>query len=697
MTEQTSIWSRLVGARVIQTLAIYIPVGWVLTEIATAATENFGLPAWVPGLAMTLLIAGVPVVAFLSWAFQITDEGIRTQVRSLKGGIAITVAISLLLGIGATLFQRLQVKPEIEPVTEMEEAAPVMEAVRSGPPMVGVLPFTYIAAQADASFFAAGVHDDLLTQLARLSGMRVISRTSVMQYANTTTPIPEIGKALGADAILEGGIQMAGSRIRINAQLIDAETDDHLWAETYDRELTPDNLFDVQAEIARAIASALQTALTEAEARQLDIIPTSNMAAYRAFHEAMTIQNRTTFNRDGSQALLEKAIELDPTFTRAMSELTGLIALQNFTERDPAQFQIVENLVNRIGAIAPNSVDHLQAQSFYAYYAVRDYDAADRLLDLAIERSPSDTRLWNMQSWVKRRNGDLEGWIEAARQTRLLEPNDERWSGILAGRLMAMHRYDEALEVAESVDSPGPLLQHVVADLRLKDHGNFSRYRDVTERLYASLAPDDRLYRRFRVYALEARLAEKDDAGARLIIDEIENEVRQIDRRLPYLNPELQMLTIYYSLTGDQGGRLKTLDFARQLLGINAEIDPMPLESLQVRDRITLHMLAGETEQLVAALRELRSLMEEDLAEKMGASGMFCGVLAMSQMAEDAVDCLREASSRPSDVAIYMEPLLPYYHPIRDTPEFQAYLDELVEAGWISSDSDYSSNVKPSR
>lgn len=691
MTEQTSFWTRLVQARVIQSLAIYIPVGWVLTEIATAATENFGLPAWVPGLAMTLLIAGIPVVAFLSWAFQVTDHGIRTQVRSLKGGIAITVAVSLLLGIGAVLSQRLQVQPDIADITVSPETSESTDALapvkRSGPPMVGVLPFTYIAAQPEASFFAAGVHDDLLTQLARLSGMRVISRTSVMQYANTTTPIPEIARELGADAILEGGIQMAGSRIRINAQLIDAETDDHLWAETFDRELTPENLFDVQAEIARAIASALQAALTEAEAKQLDVIPTSNMAAYRAFHEAMTMPNRTTFNRDKSQALLEKAIELDPTFTRAIAELTGLVALQNFGENDPAQFEIIEKLVDRIGAIAPNSVDHLQAQSFYAYYGVRDYDAADQLLDLAIERSPSDTRLLNLQSWVKRRNGDLEGWIEAARQTRLLEPNNEQWTGILAGRLMAMHRYDEALEVAESVGSPGPLLQHVLAELRLKNHQDFSRYRDVTERLYASFAPDNRLYRRFRMYTLEARLAERDAAGAKRIIDELEDEVRRIDRRLPFLNPELQMLTIYSSLTGNQDERLQTLDLARQLLGINAEIDPRPFESLHVRDRIALHMLAGETEQLVAALRELRSLMEEDLAEKMGSSGMFCGVLAMSQMAEDAVDCLREATSRPSDVAIFMEPLLPYYHPIRETPEFQAYLDELREQGWIRAES----------
>ena len=111
MSEQStnsSLLKRLIDARVIQTLAIYIPVGWVLTEIVSAAAENFGLPYWVPGLAMVLLIAGIPVVAFLAWAFQVTEDGIRLEVKSLRGGLAVTIAISLMLGISVILFQQLE-------------------------------------------------------------------------------------------------------------------------------------------------------------------------------------------------------------------------------------------------------------------------------------------------------------------------------------------------------------------------------------------------------------------------------------------------------------------------------------------------------------------------------------------------------------------------------------------------------------
>ena len=198
------------------------------------------------------------------------------------------------------------------------------------PPMVAVLLFNTASGDDESRFFANGVHDDLLTQLAKLESLRVVSRTSVLAYEGKRQNIRKIGQELGADAILEGGIQISGDRIRINAQLIDAGTDEHLWAETYDRELTPANLFDVQAEIARSISSALNTTLSLRDEGHLALVPTQNMAAWRAYHEAMLMRDRLgggAIQRPEYREALQRAVALDPHFSRAWGQFGFTVGL----------------------------------------------------------------------------------------------------------------------------------------------------------------------------------------------------------------------------------------------------------------------------------------------------------------------------------------------------------------------------------
>jgi TolB-like protein len=238
------------------------------------------------------------------WFFDITPQGIQRTGRVTESEAQASAALRLsdyllLAALAAVLVAIIYgtVGTLVDLPLEGADAESTVRAPRSsGEPMIGVLPFSYRGTGEDAAFFASGVHDDLLTQLSQLSALRVVSRTSVLAYADTTKKITEIGRELGADAILEGGVQLAGEQIRINAQLIDARTDEHLWAQTYDRKLTPENIFSVQSDIARAISAALEATLTPEESRALDVIPTRNMAAYRAFHEAM--QTRYGMNRD---------------------------------------------------------------------------------------------------------------------------------------------------------------------------------------------------------------------------------------------------------------------------------------------------------------------------------------------------------------------------------------------------------------
>jgi TolB-like protein/DNA-binding winged helix-turn-helix (wHTH) protein len=217
------------------------------------------------------------------------------------------VALLVLLFLGAVL------------VHQQWSAPPVPAESRAGAeaPMLAILPFLTNDESGESRFFANGMHDDLLTQLAQLHSLRVISRTSVGEYRGREMNIRQIGRQLGADAILEGGVQRIGDYIRINMQLIDAETDTHLWAEQYDRELTPANIFEVQSEIARSVAEAMHSTLTPEDVGHLSVIPTQNMAAYRAFHEAMQMRGDVTIRGPAYLAALERAVQLDPDFVRA--------------------------------------------------------------------------------------------------------------------------------------------------------------------------------------------------------------------------------------------------------------------------------------------------------------------------------------------------------------------------------------------
>ena len=185
---------------------------------------------------------------------------------------------------------------------------------------IAVLPFANRSMQQEDRFFTDGIHDDILTQLARIGDLKVISRTSMMKYRDTEKSIPEIGAELGVSVILEGGIQRAGKRIRINAQLIDVENDQHIWAETFDREMTIENIFDIQSEITRKIVNAVRGELTDAETATLAQMPTGNLEAYEAYLQARALISRPDYVQDNyieAEVWLQKALELDPEYAHA--------------------------------------------------------------------------------------------------------------------------------------------------------------------------------------------------------------------------------------------------------------------------------------------------------------------------------------------------------------------------------------------
>ena len=266
---------------VIRVAIAYGIVGWVLTEIASVVFDAFAFPPWAIQLFITFVALGFPLVLVFAWAYELTPEGLkkeqevdRSQSITGRTGRKLDFSIIGLLVLALSVSVFLNIRGGDQPSDD--------ESI-NGRHSIAVLPFTSRSNDPDNVLFTDGIHDDLLTTLAKIGSMKVISRTSVMEYRDTTKNLKEIGAELGVANVMEGAVQRFGNNVRINVQLIDANTDEHLWAETYDRELTTKNLFAIQSEISNEIATALKTTLTPEEQTRISAVRTENLEAYNLY------------------------------------------------------------------------------------------------------------------------------------------------------------------------------------------------------------------------------------------------------------------------------------------------------------------------------------------------------------------------------------------------------------------------------
>ena len=315
----TSFWGELKRRNVVRVAAAYAVIAWLLLQLGDVVLNNIAAPSWVFQVILLLLIIGFPIALIFAWAFELTPEGLKKE-RDVDRSESIThvtgrkLDFTIIAVLAVALILSLYLNLNGDDVADT-----VVEVTDSGiSPSIAVLPFANRSANDADAFFVDGMHDDLLTQLAKISSLKVISRTSVMQYRDTLKTMRVIGEELGVSTLLEGGVQRSGDRIRINVQLIDAKTDKHLWAETYNRQLTTDNIFEIQEQIAFEIAAALNTALSPDDRRRLAVRPTDNLEAYEAYVIGrQKLANRTVIDVRYAVDQFKRSIRLDPEFVLA--------------------------------------------------------------------------------------------------------------------------------------------------------------------------------------------------------------------------------------------------------------------------------------------------------------------------------------------------------------------------------------------
>ena len=359
--DPVSFFSELKRRKVFRVFAAYIVIAWLMLQVVDILAPMLELPEWVGKLVLLLLIVGLPIAMIIAWAFELTPEGVVKDSGADSGFVAQT--------------------PESAPnkLADVDRKS------------IAVLPFENLSRDAANEPFTLGVHDDLITQISKIGSIKTISRTSVIQYRETAKTIPQISRELGVATILEGGIQRVGDRVHVNVQLIDAATDHHVWADTYERQLTAENIFAIQAEIAASVAKALHASLSLEQEDRLASVPTKCMPALEEYFAGrQEIAIRTVYALKKAASHYERATDLDPNFALAYVGLADALQLLNVYGSLP-----LSEMRERVEPLIHKALE-LDGRSGEAYaslgglkYQLRDFAGSETEFKRAIDLNPN--------------------------------------------------------------------------------------------------------------------------------------------------------------------------------------------------------------------------------------------------------------------------------------------------------------------
>jgi TolB-like protein/Tfp pilus assembly protein PilF len=429
----------------------YGVVAWFLTQLTTQIFPFFEIPNSAVRFVVIALAIGFPIAMLLSWLYELTPEGIvRTedldpvQARSVQrasGRILDFIIIGVLLLVIAMMI--------------VGRGPFYTQTVESIPPKsIAVLPLENLSGDPDNAYFADGIQEEILTRLAGIADLKVISRSSTQQYHSKPRNLREIAKQLGVANILEGGVQKAGDQVRVNVQLVNAQSDSHLWADTYDRKLT--DIFGVESEIAKRIAEALQAKLTGGEEQVLAVEPTNNPEAYDAYLRGLVLEARSRAFLGFLPLLwkatwfLERAVQLDPNFALAWARLSSVYSLIYFERGDTtttAPRDAAKAALENAQKLEPDSPDTLLASGYYQYLVLRDFGVAKTTFSRVSKMLPGNSEVRQALARVTRREGHWDQSVAYFEQALVLDPRNVELLVDAAGTYAMLLQFPTALKL----------------------------------------------------------------------------------------------------------------------------------------------------------------------------------------------------------------------------------------------------------
>ncbi len=668
MSEQKNgpggIIQELRNRRVFRAVAVYLGVGFALLEAADIVIPMLGLPVYVVKTVFWLLIAGFPVAIGLAWTFQLTPEGLR---RSPKSGEKQTEAqkpftgnamiiVLLLVIVGLLAYPRMQSSPPPDVATTNQQADSLDAKA------VAVLPFTNFSASEEDAYFADGIHDDILTQLSKIRDLKIISRTTMIKYKASDLSISEIAREVGAANILEGSVRRAGDQVRIVAQLIKAKSDEHLWAETYDREYA--DIFAIQTDVARKIASALKSALTPREELELDDIPTANMEAYDYFLKGNYFWHTKTTKEGNMQAvaMYEKAIELDPTFGLAyarQSIVHSVLYQQRDWDSTPERKAMALKTLKQAKSLIPDHPEVHFAQGVYYKWCLKDNEAAIAEFEIAFEGQPSNGEIANHLGELYALAGNwskAEYYINKAYE---LAPDGINHATWVAGYSFMMGDYEQAIEyhrLALQNNAEASFQYRQYAETVRYAYGDLERSRQiVNDGILNSDNP-----KLFPSDLITINLETRNFAAALKVVQEdYDGDFRALHR------------SICYYFLGEEALLRRDLDSARtNLLGM---IKKEPENGFLYSRLGVVEALGGEKKRAIEYGKKGLEITPVELDALEGPTHVFILAIIYSLVGEDdlALDLLEDLLTYPSGITPWRIKLHPAFDGLKDNLRYQ--------------------------
>jgi TolB-like protein/Flp pilus assembly protein TadD len=649
--------------KVYRVAAAYIIAAGFIIQISSAVFPAWELPNWAFRVVVVFLLIGFPISLILAWAYDLTPQGIRAtpaaprthRRRNLIMLIAIGVVVSAVAGF--FLFPRA--------------------SGRNVEKSIAVMPFQSLSDEKENAYFADGIQDDILTNLAKIGDLKVISRMSAMSYrGDAVRNAREIGKALGVATLLEGSVRRVGNRVRVSVQLIDANNDEHIWAEDYDRDLT--DVFAIQTDLAQKIASALQAKLSPNEKARLDRRPTQNPEAYLLYVQAHEYANRMDAFDDTrlkAAPLFEQAIKLDPNFALAFAGLSILESrIYHSFDPAPGRREKARRNANEALRLQTDLPEGHLARGYSYYYGDRDYDRALAEFEIARRGLPNEADAYLAIGAIQRRQGK---WAESTvnlEKAATLDPKNMKVLKNLCFSYMAQRDFETADKILDRVIAASPqsvearaLKGFVAAQWK----GDLS----VAEKVFSSVPPEtdpDGLMTmgRFWLLILQRKLPE-----ALQVVQQFRGETlfNTTTARCPkaFLEGEI------YRLQGDEVKARTALERARvvseQLLR-EAPDDP----ARHGQHGLILAALGQKQEAIAEGKRAVELLPEsQDAYDGPQATTALAQIYAETGEFDEAFRLLDHLLAIPTHgLTVPMLKLDPAWDPLRKDPRFQSLLDK---------------------
>jgi TolB-like protein/tetratricopeptide (TPR) repeat protein len=649
--------------KVYRVAAAYIIAAGFIIQIGSAVFPAWDLPSWAFRLVVVLLLMGFPIALILAWAYDITPQGIRaasalaTPGSHRRRNLIMLIAIGVIISAGAGFF----LLPRV--------------SARKIDKSIAVLPFQNLSEEKENAHFADGIQDDILTNLSKIGDLKVISRMSVMSYrGDGARNAREIGKALGVGTLLEGSVRRAGNRVRVSVQLIDATSDEHIWAEDYDRDLT--DVFAIQTDLAQKIVSSLQAKLSPNEKERLDRRPTENSDAYLLFIQAHDYANRPDRLRDTSlraEELFEQAIKLDPKFAVAFAGLS-MVQSWMYHEFDPTPAPREKARLNAVESLRlqPNLPEGHLALGFSYYYGDRDYERGLAEFEIAKRDLPNEARAYLAIGAIQRRQGK---WTESTanlEKAAALDPKSVTILVNLASNYRALRNFEAA---DQTIDRAIALDAHSFASIGSKGFVAVLKGDLAEAERQLSLIPDESdpggmvTWVRSWVLILQRKLPE-----ALAMVQKIPSEAMMTDTGAPV--PKAFLEAIIHFLQGDKQTAQTEFEQARVVSEKYLREAP-DHPARRAQQGLILAALGRKQEAIAEGKRAVELLPESrDAFDGPQITATLAQIYGLTGESDEAFRLIEHLLDVPNGLTISMLKLDPRWDPLRKDPRFQALIDK---------------------